>query len=219
MSRVERHAAEESAGKKVRKENNISVAENNKKDKVKMTLPGKFFNILGILIILAAVVACLGLTVPHYAGIEPYVIVSGSMEPEIPVGSMVYAAETEPDELEPGDIIVFYPGSEIAGVSSDDAEAAADEEAAQKAAKKTPVTHRVVKNNVKKGKLTTKGDANTQNDQQAVLYENVIGKVIFHLPTLGFVATTFATPIGKLAAAMVILAGFLLAGVGRSMRR
>lgn len=40
-------------------------------------------------------------------GLQSYAIVSGSMEPSFPVGSLVYAEPIEPEALAVGDVAVF----------------------------------------------------------------------------------------------------------------
>lgn len=158
---------------------------------------GKFLSFIGTLLLILAIAACLGLTVPRFAGIEQYVVVSGSMEPAIPVGSMVYSGQTDPSTLAAGDIIVFY--------SSEGGD--------------TPVTHRVVENHIAEGEVVTKGDANEQNDLSPIIYSNILGKVQLHIPMLGFIAAPLATVPGKIAMGCVIVAAYLLTAVGRKLKR
>ena len=142
-------------------------------------------NVLGLVLILGVVLLCLPLTLPRLLGYEAFAIVSGSMEPAIPTGSIVYAKAVDPKELAAGDIAVFYAGD--AG---------------------TPVTHRVVENRTADGELITKGDANADVDLTPISYYNVVGKVAFQLPALGLFLPAFSTVGGKIS-----LLGFLLAGV------
>ena len=158
MSRVERHAAEEAG---IRKENTNEAAP--KKKKGKPTPFGRFLIFLGSLIMWAVILLCLVLAAPRLAGIKSYVVVSGSMEPAIPVGSLVYSKEADPKTLEPGDVIVFYSSNAGQGGRSEGV---------------IPVTHRIVENNKVTGEITTKGDANEHNDLSAITYNNVEGKVI-----------------------------------------
>ena len=65
-------------------------------------------NFIGLLLLIIVVLMCVPLAVPRLFGFQTYAIVSGSMEPEIPVGSIVYAKAAEPEAVTPGDIIVFY---------------------------------------------------------------------------------------------------------------
>lgn len=158
---------------------------------------GRLIGGIGTLLLIVAIVACLGLVAPRFAGIDQYAVTSGSMEPAIPLGSMVYSAQTEPSTLEAGDIIVF--GDNEAG----------DE----------PITHRVVENRVGDGEVITKGDANEQNDLNPVIYANILGKVQFHVPVLGYIAAPMATIAGKIAMACVIIAAYLLTVVGGNLRK
>jgi signal peptidase len=101
-------------------------------------------------------------------------VFSGSMEPEIKVGSIIATRPVEAETMEVGDIITFNsPLSEI------------------------PTTHRVV--SVEKGselRFQTKGDANEDVDPFTVPAQNVMGKVCFHVPYLGYVSQFSKTPLG-----------------------
>ena len=44
---------------------------------------------------------------PVAFGYMPYVVLSGSMEPVYPVGSLIYVAPVDANSLEPGDAITF----------------------------------------------------------------------------------------------------------------
>ena len=194
MSRVERHAAEEAALSN--KEEKVSEPKKKKKKKGKPTPLGRFLNFI---------LLCLALAAPRLAGIKTFVVISGSMEPAIPVGSMVYSKEADPKTLETGDVIVFYSSNAPQGGTG--------------AGEVIPVTHRVVLNDTIAGEITTKGDANEQNDISKVTYLNVEGKVIFHIPQLGYLAAPLSSMTGKIALALIILAGYILTEVGSSLRK
>lgn len=49
----------------------------------------------------ALVVFCIPLTLPRLFGYHIYSVVSGSMEPSIPVGSMVYIKNEAPEDVNP----------------------------------------------------------------------------------------------------------------------
>ena len=40
-------------------------------------------------------------------GLTPYMVTSGSMEPEYPVGSLIYVKEVPPEQIDVGDVITF----------------------------------------------------------------------------------------------------------------
>ena len=66
--------------------------------KSRKLLPG-LCSMLGTLLILAVIAAFLPLTVPQLLGYEVYEVISGSMEPEIPVGSVIYVKAAEPEMI------------------------------------------------------------------------------------------------------------------------
>ena len=102
-------------------------------------------NILGILILLSVIATFIPVTIPRLMGYQAYNIISGSMEPEIPVGSLVYVEPAQPAEVREGEIIVFYSGG-------------------------SAVTHRVVQNRLVEGEFVTKGDANQQEDLNTISF-------------------------------------------------
>ena len=59
-----------------------------------------------LLIIIVA--AYLPITIPSASGYEIYTVISGSMEPAIPTGSLVYVKYIQPEEIQTEDVIAFY---------------------------------------------------------------------------------------------------------------
>ena len=47
------------------------------------------------------------LLMPRLFGYAPYAVLSGSMEPEYPVGALVYVTATDPETIQPGDDVTF----------------------------------------------------------------------------------------------------------------
>lgn len=137
---------------------------------------------LGTLLLIVLIVVCIPLSVPKLFGYEIYSVVSGSMEPEIPVGSLVCIKGSAPEDVQVSDIIAFYGARDSAAI----------------------IIHRVVENHVVMGEIITKGDANVTNDMNPVDYDNFIGTVEFHVPYLGAAAQTLTSLEGKIAAAGVI---------------
>jgi len=160
-------------------------------------IAGRVLSVIGTLMMVIVVAACLTLVIPKIAGYEAYVVVSGSMEPAIPVGSIVYSEKTDPSQLRVGDVIVFVDPSRGT----------------------TPITHRVVSNDQAAESIITKGDANPSEDMNPVAYQNVVGKVKTHIPRVGFTAAMFTSTLGKIIAAMILLEAWLLTEVGRRLRR
>lgn len=107
-------------------------------------------------------------------GIELKIVKSGSMEPSIGVGSLIVVRAAPEYKL--GDVITFGPDTK----------------------KQIPTTHRIVgvEGQGKRAKFTTRGDANDVDDGSAVAVREVIGKVIFTIPKLGYLLDFARTPVG-----------------------
>ncbi len=137
---------------------------------------GKFIpalcNIVGTLILLSVILSCVPVTVPRFMGYEIYNVVSGSMEPEIPVGSVIYVEEAAPEEVQEGDVIAFWSNNSV-------------------------IAHRVVKNKIVEGSFVTRGDANAQEDMNDIDYEALIGRVAAHYPMLGQLMVLYTSSMGK----------------------
>ena len=114
--------------------------------------------IIASIVLACVVILALILSVPKAAGIQPYVVLSGSMEPAIRTGGIVFT-DTNKADPEPDDIITF----EVNDGSL--------------------VTHRVVR--VDDESIVTKGDANETEDS-AIHKDQVIGTVIFSIPFIGY---------------------------------
>ena len=115
-------------------------------------------------------------------GLQVFTVVSGSMEPDYPVGSLIYVKEIDPYDVEPKQVITFaLPNG-------------------------TPSTHRVVRIDADNQLFYTKGDTN-DNEDGAVHFNNLIGTPVFVIPYLGFVAYFIQHPPGTYIA---IAAGAIL---------
>ena len=114
--------------------------------------------------------------VPGIVGADAsYVVLSGSMEPEISSGDTVIVKSVDPADIESGDVITFVRADES-----------------------TPITHRVVDVvDTEEGlAFQTKGDANDDPDPALVPAENVTGEVWVVLPYVGYVVMFANTPRG-----------------------
>ena len=143
---------------------------------------------VSIFMLLSLVLVCIPLTVPRLFGYQVYYVVSGSMEPALPVGSLVYVRQEAPEEIRPEEIIAFY------GAKAGEA----------------VITHRVVENHDIMGEFITKGDANPTEDMNPVPYEALVGKVTGHVPVLGKLAAWLTGTAGKLLAGCAIGAALLM---------
>lgn len=100
------------------------------------------------------------------------VVLSGSMEPAIPTGSVIFTLPAE--DYEVGDIITYRIEE-----------------------RETPTTHRIVEVSEDNGRsFITKGDANSANDPGSVNKEDILGSVRLHIPFLGFVINFARQPLG-----------------------
>ena len=140
--------------------------------------------LMSIIIVIMVVIAGL-LFVPRIFGYETFAVISGSMEPNIPVGSIVYSKECTMDDLQVGDSITF------------------------KLSDNTIVTHRIYQID-NDGLITTKGDANEVEDATKISIDNIIGKVGFTLPFLGYISVYAKTPLGIAMACAVVFVILLL---------
>ena len=116
------------------------------------------------------------MVLPTLLGYERYVIVTGSMEPTLPVGTIVYDEVVPVENLEVGDIITFVPPPEF-GIAD-------------------PVTHRIVRIVVAdedssapdERVFRTQGDNNKDPDPwKMVLDGPEQPRVAHHLPQVGYV--------------------------------
>lgn len=158
------------------------------KDKKRKNPLAVICSALGTILLIVVIAACIPLTVPRLMGYQIYTVVTGSMEPEIPVGSMVYVKSINPKELQEKDVVAFYGGRDTNAI----------------------ITHRVVDNNEISGQITTKGDANKTEDMNPVSYSDVIGIVEYTIPKAGALAQAFTSSKGKIAAACVVGAAVIL---------
>lgn len=118
---------------------------------------------------------------PHMFGFYPMFVATGSMEPDLPAGSVVVAHAQE--EYQMGDVISFRQGGAV-------------------------VTHRIVE--VTAEGYRTAGDANNAPDRETVPATAVLGKVVLCLPKVGALAMVLRGPVGVLALAAVAGGSFLL---------
>jgi signal peptidase len=125
---------------------------------------------------------------PHFLRMNFFTIYGGSMMPTIPIGSIVAAKSVEASAIKVGDIITFRTGTEADKV----------------------VTHRVVEVSNDSGVLSfrTAGDSNANPDGSAVVAENIVGKVWFHVPFLGYLSPFVTTKLGFIL--LIILPGILI---------
>ena len=130
----------------------------------------KCINGIFFLLTLLGMLSILLILVPYLFKIKPQIVLSGSMEPEISVGSLVYISENiPPEELQEQDVIAYRRGEQM------------------------QVLHRVIQVDEKKKMFQTKGDANEKADPGMVDFSQYVGKEVFSIPYLGYGADFIQT--------------------------
>ena len=116
-----------------------------------------------------------------------YVVLSGSMLPEIAVKDIVVTKKVSAERLEVGDVITFIaPDSRFGGIS---------------------ITHRIIEKMYDEsiGSYTyrTQGDNNNVADAALVPNANVLGRVILKLPKLGYIQDLLASKGGLIFVVLI----------------
>jgi len=138
-------------------------------------------------------------------GLQTHSVLSGSMEPALKAGGVVFCRSVPVDDVKVGDIIGFVDpeGNEV--------------------------THRVINIEDRKGKrwFQTKGDANEEPDPNLITISGgYVDKVVYHIPYLGFLSDFMHTRAGFLVficiPALILLVLFgrdLWSGVGEMRKK
>lgn len=121
-------------------------------------------------------------------------VLSGSMEPAIPKGGVVVVKPAADYKI--GDVITFGETSRT----------------------KTPTTHRIFDVKVEGGEplYITKGDANNAPDTRTIAKREIVGKVLFGVPYVGYAVATARKPYG-FAALIIVPAAILIYDEGRKI--
>jgi signal peptidase len=150
-----------------------------------------------IIAFITVAIMSFGTRIPLLArlGFNFFAVTSGSMEPQIPTGSLVYAGKYKLEDLKKDDIITYRKTNtetkESAVVTHRIAEVKKTEEKQQvqengKASEKTIVTYT----------FKTKGDANSVTDSYDVGPSEIIGLYKWHVPKLGYISIFAQKPQG-----------------------
>ena len=108
-------------------------------------------------------------------GFRPYLVATGSMEPEYSIGDMIIIKETPKEQIKVGDVINYISEN-----------------------KADTITHRVIEVEEKQGQTyyKTKGDNNNSEDPEPINYNQVQGVLVFKISKLGKVITKLLTGTG-----------------------
>jgi signal peptidase len=131
-----------------------------------------YYIVLGALIFIALIFVIS--VFPITGNIKLMSVLSGSMEPTIHTGSIVLVKPISNYKVD--NIVTFGKNTKT----------------------DIPTTHRIVGERVQDGATvyTTKGDANNANDNKEISKEEIIGKVYFSVPYLGYAVDFIKKPFG-----------------------
>ena len=166
----------------------------------------KLFNAAAIALILVSVFVLLSVVltpagqVPRVMGFSVFRVLTGSMEPEIPEGSLLLVRQADADTIQVGDVISFFsPDPTLEGAVN---------------------THRVVDIRTENGGriFYTKGDANVLEDAYPVREDMVVGKAVHVFTGLGKVVAVLSNPLVFGSVILLPLLGILLWNLWRAVK-
>lgn len=140
----------------------------------------RFLEVFQNIEVVFALIIIVLLLLPYVFGFTPYVVKSGSMEPAIKTGSVVYVKKNvDYKKINVHDIIAY---------KLDD---------------KTLVTHRVAE--VHDEYFITKGDANQNNDTKFIYFSDVIGITKFSISYIGLITSAINGTTAKVLISAIII--------------
>ena len=141
--------------------------------------------VFGVLLALLFSILALFLIVPRVMHGAALTVLTGSMEPDLPVGSVVLTRSVSPDDLKVGDIAVYQqPGGT------------------------NLITHRIVAVDGSHSTFTFQGDRNPVPDPVAVPARAIKGKIWLDVPFIG----RLGTPLGHRRPVIVLVCVVALGG-------
>ncbi|MCL2596033.1 MAG: signal peptidase I [Promicromonosporaceae bacterium] len=123
-------------------------------------------------LVLGAGILLAGVLVPRIAGATPYTVLTGSMSPTYPAGTLVVTRPVDAESLSLGDVVTYQIKSGV----------------------ETVTTHRIVALEYTvagERRFVTQGDANDSPDIAQVQPAQIRGKVWYAIPYLGRVSLLF----------------------------
>ena len=136
----------------------------------------KVWNVITTIVVALVVILAILLAGVRLVGLQVFTVLSGSMEPTYHVGSLIYVKKTDPADIQVGDPITFVLNEKL-----------------------VVATHRVTAIDIDEEGIIryhTKGDANESEDGGTVHQGNLLGKPVFTIPYLGYVANFMQNPPG-----------------------
>lgn len=155
-----------------------------------MKKAAKILRFFSWVLFVVAAVAAISVVIMLMLGVKLYCVRTGSMYPTYPIGTLIFVNSAEFEELSVGDVVTYAAGDS------------------------TVVTHRIVGINEKNRTIETQGDSNTVSDGW-MRYENVIGRVIFGVPLVGYAGLIAQTRFGKIMIAIFLFGIIAVEGLRR----
>jgi len=124
-----------------------------------------------VLLIIIVALALLLIIVPKVSGSIPLTVLTSSMEPSLPPGTLIIVKPIDPEDIVVGDVVTYQIESGVPGV----------------------ITHRVIDVVISSTGDRTfifQGDNNGSPDDLPVLPVQIQGKVWYSIPYMGFVNST-----------------------------
>lgn len=148
----------------------------------------QFFHISGSILLVMLILICIPFTVPKAFGLSIYEVITDSMTPEYPVGSVIYVEKIQPEKVKVDDVITFSIGTDTSQV----------------------MTHRVVTIDSENQTFTTKGDANKDVDVSPVAFQRVLGKPVYSIKHMGVWVQVFESTEGRVLLGVLLVLVFAL---------
>ncbi len=156
--------------------------------------------ILGITAIIT-----ISVLIPRIGGATPYVILTGSMEPAMPPGTLVVVKPVDPESLGVGTVVTYQ----------------------LKSGEPTVVTHRITQVGITstgKYRFTTQGDANQSPDEKSVRPIQIRGERWYYVPYIGYITNLVTGAQRQVFTVLAVIglfgyAAWMFVGAARDRRR
>lgn len=147
-----------------------------------------------VVVVLVVAAALAAVVVPRLTGATPYDVLTGSMRPKMPPGTLVVVRPVDFAQLQVGQVITYQPEPNDPSV----------------------ITHRIVATGVDvtgQPVVYTQGDANPVRDPAPVRAEQVQGRVWYVVPLLGNLTRLLDGPQRQIGYLLLVGGLFLYAAV------
>jgi len=142
--------------------------------------------VINVFFVTLLVVSIAAVLAPKLLGVQLRAVISGSMDPVYPVGSLLAVTSKPFEDIKVGDDITFMRDQN-----------------------QPVVTHRIISRNPSDRSFITQGVANSTPDAP-VGYQNVLGKVLFGVPALGYPFLWMDSTANKIIALTIVVAVWII---------